>query len=131
MIATLGDVFNGKYMVVNMWKVDPNESGSLDCFACVRWYVDEEVYLDSVEEAECFVGWGCNIGLMNLQWESFWRLIPWRGNGIRKGYIWSRVRFFSLWGKKNVRQHRFIRPGRNWGVIGEQVIDQLLAIYEK
>ena len=23
----------------HMWKVDPNESGDLDRFACVRWYV--------------------------------------------------------------------------------------------
>ena len=45
-----------------MWKVDPNKSGSLDHFSFVRWYVDlfegpdvdkleEEVYLESIEEA--------------------------------------------------------------------------------
>ena len=48
--------------MVQMWKVDPNESGSLEHFSFVRWYVDlfegpdgdkleEEVYLESIEEA--------------------------------------------------------------------------------
>ena len=41
-----------------MWKVDPNESVSLDRFAFLRWYVDKEVSLDSTEEAERLVGWG-------------------------------------------------------------------------
>ena len=36
-------------------KLYPNESVSLDRFAFVRWYVDEEVSLDSVEEANVLV----------------------------------------------------------------------------
>ena len=41
----------------NLRKLDPNESGSLDSFAFVMWYVDKEVSLDSTEEAEHLVGW--------------------------------------------------------------------------
>ena len=39
-------------------KIYPNESGSLDSFYFVRCYVDEEVYLESKEEAEHLVVWG-------------------------------------------------------------------------
>ena len=38
-------------------KVDPNESGSLDCFAFVRYYVDKKVSMYSTEELERLVGW--------------------------------------------------------------------------
>ena len=47
-------------------KVDPNESGILDRFAFVRWYVDKDISLDSTEEVESLVGWGYKISLMNL-----------------------------------------------------------------
>ena len=50
-----------------MRKVDPNESGSLERFPFVRWYVDKEVSLESAEEAECLVGWGYNASLKDLQ----------------------------------------------------------------
>ena len=63
MIETLGEGFHGEELAGQLRKVDPNESGSLDRFAFVRWYVDlvegpdgdkleEEVSLDSAEEAE-------------------------------------------------------------------------------
>ena len=51
----------------NLQKLDPNESGSLDHFTFVKWYVDEEVSLDSAGEAERLVGWGCKISMMDLQ----------------------------------------------------------------
>ena len=44
-------------MVVHLQKVDPNESGSLDCFAFMKWYVDNEVSLELSEEAGRLVGW--------------------------------------------------------------------------
>ena len=50
-----------------MQKIYPNESGNLDRFAFVRWYVDKEVYLYSTEEAYRLVGWGCKVSLMDLQ----------------------------------------------------------------
>ena len=56
----------GKELVGKLCKVDPNESDSLDRFAFVRWYVDREISLDSAEEAERFVGWGCKFILMDL-----------------------------------------------------------------
>ena len=56
---------------VKLRKVDPNESGILDRFAFVRWYVDEEVSLEYVEEAEILVGWGCKVSLMDIQWSIF------------------------------------------------------------
>ena len=37
-------------------KVDPNESGSLDRFDFVRWYVDKEISLEYAEEADRLVG---------------------------------------------------------------------------
>ena len=57
-----GGEVHGEDLMVQMWKVDPNESGSLEHFPFVRWYVDlfegpdgytleEEVYLESIEEA--------------------------------------------------------------------------------
>ena len=52
----LGKGFNSEEMEVNLRKVNPNRSGSLDRFDLVRWYVDKEVSLDSVEEAESLVG---------------------------------------------------------------------------
>ena len=50
-----------------MRKVYPNQSGGLGRFSFVGWYVDEEVYLDSSDEADSLVGWGCNISLLDLQ----------------------------------------------------------------
>ena len=56
-IKTLGEVFHSEDLAGRLRKVDPNESGSLDHFAFVRWYVDKEVSLDSAEEVERLVGW--------------------------------------------------------------------------
>ena len=55
------------FLCVSLNKVYPHESGSLDRFAFVRWYVDKEVSLDSTEEAERLVGWYCKVRLMDLQ----------------------------------------------------------------
>ena len=57
---------NSEDLEGNLWKVDPNESGSLDRFEFVRWYLDEEVYLDSVGEAKRLVGWGYKVSLMDI-----------------------------------------------------------------
>ena len=51
LIETIGEGFHSEELVVKLRKVDPIESGSFDCFDFVRWYVDKEVSLDSVEEA--------------------------------------------------------------------------------
>ena len=48
---------NSEGMVGHMRKVDLNESGSFERFSFVRCYVDEEVSLDSVEEAEFLTSW--------------------------------------------------------------------------
>ena len=58
MIETLGEGFNSENLVGHLWKVDPNESGSLDRLDFVRWYVNKEVSLDSTVVAKRFVGWG-------------------------------------------------------------------------
>ena len=61
MIETLGEGFHVEDMTGQLRKVDPNGSGSFDCLAFVRWYVDlfevldgdkldEEVSMDSSEE---------------------------------------------------------------------------------
>ena len=52
-----------------MEKVYPKESGIFDSFAFLRWYVEKEVSLESSDEAELLVGWGCKVVLMDLQWE--------------------------------------------------------------
>ena len=52
----LGEGFNSEEIV-----------GHLEFFAFVRWYVDEEVSLDSSQEAERLVGLGCKVRLMDLQ----------------------------------------------------------------
>ena len=51
LIETIGGGFNSDELEVHLPKIDPNESVSLDRFAFVRCYVDEEVSLDSIEEA--------------------------------------------------------------------------------
>ena len=62
MIGILGGRHVGG-LAGRLQKLDPNESGSLDCFTFVRWYVelvevpggdklDEEVSMESTEEAE-------------------------------------------------------------------------------
>ena len=55
--------------MVHLQKVDPNESGRLDRFYFVRWYVDDEVSLESTEKVENLVGWVCKVSLMDLQRE--------------------------------------------------------------
>ena len=52
MIETLGEGFHGENLVVRLWKVDPSESGSLDRFAFLRWYVElvEDTDIDKLEE---------------------------------------------------------------------------------
>ena len=40
-IETLGECFESEDLAVNLRKVDPNKSCSLDQFDFVRWYVDE------------------------------------------------------------------------------------------
>ena len=61
LIGILGEGFNGGELTVQLQKVDPNESISLDHFTFVRWYVDlvegpdgyklgEEVSLDFSEK---------------------------------------------------------------------------------
>ena len=49
-----------------MRKLIPNESDIFDRFAFVRWYVDKEVSMDSVEEVESLVCWGCKVILVDL-----------------------------------------------------------------
>ena len=67
MIETLGEGFNSEELASHLPKVNPNKSGSLDRFAFLRWYVDEDISLDSVEEAECLVGGGYKVSLMDIQ----------------------------------------------------------------
>ena len=65
-IETLGNSFHSEDLTGHMRKVDPDESGSLDRFAFVRWYVDRGVSLDSAGEAERLVGWYCKVSLIDL-----------------------------------------------------------------
>ena len=67
LIETLGEGFHSDDMEGHMRKVYPNESISLDYFVLVRWYVDEEVSLESAEEVEFLVGCDCKVRLMGLQ----------------------------------------------------------------
>ena len=69
LIETLGRGFHSEELAGHLQKLYPNESGSLDHFAFVRWYLDEEVSLDCAEEAECLVGWACKVSLVDLQRE--------------------------------------------------------------
>ena len=67
MVETLVGGIQSEELVVHLRKVDPNESDSLEHFSFLRWYVDEEVSLDSAEEANCLVSWGCKFSLMDRQ----------------------------------------------------------------
>ena len=51
LIETIGGGFHIEELAGQLRKLDPNESGSLERFIFVRWYVDEEVSLESAEEA--------------------------------------------------------------------------------
>ena len=50
LIGTLGKGFHSEYLTGHLWKLDPNESGSLDRFVFVSWYVEEEVSLESADK---------------------------------------------------------------------------------
>ena len=67
LIETIGGGGRSDELEGHLQKVYPNESSSLDRFAFVRWYVDKEVSLDSVEEVERFVGWGYKVILIDIQ----------------------------------------------------------------
>ena len=69
LVETFGEGFNSEDIEGHLRKSDTNESGSLNHFYFVRWYAYEEVSMESSEEAECLVGSGCNISLMDLQRE--------------------------------------------------------------
>ena len=56
-------------MAVHLQKVDPSESVSLNRFAFVRWYVDDEVSFEYAKEEERLVGWACKVILMGLKRE--------------------------------------------------------------
>ena len=64
-IETIGEGFHSEDLAVHLHKVDLNNIGSLDHLDFVRWYVDEEVSMDSIEEAEGLVGWGCKVILVD------------------------------------------------------------------
>ena len=49
LIETLGDGFHSGELVGYLRKVYPNQSGSLESFSFVRWYVEEEVSLKYVD----------------------------------------------------------------------------------
>ena len=119
-ILTPGDGLNSEELVVHLTELDPNKSGSWDRFDFLRWYVEEEVFMDSAEEAESLVGWGYKVRLMDLHGVIFWRFIKWRGNKRSKDCLWRKAQVFSLRGKEKVQQHSFSRPGREWGAIGEK-----------
>ena len=65
-IETLVEVFHVQELAGHKRKVDPNESVILDRFYFVKWYVDKEVSLDSTEETERLVGWGCKVSLPDI-----------------------------------------------------------------
>ena len=52
--------------MVQLLKVDPNESGSLAHFSFVRWYLDDEVSLNFTKEAELLVFWGSKVTMMDI-----------------------------------------------------------------
>ena len=56
-IETLDEGFHSEERAGHLWRVDPNEIGSLDRFPFLGWYADKEVSLDSTEEAERLLGW--------------------------------------------------------------------------
>ena len=63
----IGEGFHSEELAGHLWKVELNEIGILDIFSFVRWYVDNEIALDSVEDKERLVGWGCKVSLIGLQ----------------------------------------------------------------
>ena len=71
LIETLGEGFHSEELAGHLRKVDPNESGSLDRFDFMRWYVDEEISLESAEEGQRLVGWDCKTILLDIQREIF------------------------------------------------------------
>ena len=74
LIEKLGESFHSEDLAGHMWNVDPNESVSLDRFPFVRWYANDEVSLDSAEEAESLVGWACKVTLMDIQRKIFLKI---------------------------------------------------------
>ena len=67
LIEKVGVGFHSEDLAGHLQKVDLNESGSLDRFDFMRWYVVEEASMESADEAERLVGWGCKTILIYLQ----------------------------------------------------------------
>ena len=57
-INTGGGGVHGEELEGHLQKVYPNESGSLERFAFMKWYIDEEVSLEYTDEAEHLMGLG-------------------------------------------------------------------------
>ena len=84
----IGEGFYSEELAGHLRKVDPNESGRLDCLAFVRWYMDKEVSMDSAEEAEHLVGWVCKVILTDLQLAgSFTEQVTGTGKAIFEGWF--------------------------------------------
>ena len=66
-IETLGWGFYSENLEVNLQKLDPSGSVSLECFDYVRWYVDKDVSLYSTKEEDSLVIWGWKVILMDFQ----------------------------------------------------------------
>ena len=58
--------------------------------------MDEEVSLDSSEEAECLVGWGFQVRLMDLQGEIFLKVHSLNRERDQERLFLKRVKIFSL-----------------------------------
>ena len=149
LIETIGEGFHNEDLSVHLRKIYPNESGSLDRFAFVRWYVEEEVSLESTEEAESFVVWVCKVRLMDLQWAIFLKVYSLKreqdsGKAIFEGVF----KFAASEAKKkfDITSSEYQgaigdRSWRNLGLNGERTQGvgtseegsdyQLLEIYEK
>ena len=62
----LGEVFHSDDMAGHLWKVELDESGSLDHFSFVGWYVYKEISLESAEETENLVGCRCKVSMVDI-----------------------------------------------------------------
>ena len=74
------------------------------------------------------MSWVYKVSLMDLQWESFWRFIHWRGNRRIKGYLWRRFQFYIIRGKEEFWCHSFSRPGIYWGASNQAINRDLWEI---
>ena len=81
--------------------------------------MDKEVSLDSAEEAERLVGWGCKVSLMDIQQDIFYlRVISWKREMDQERLYLMEVSSLQHF---EARKNFDSTASSDWGAIGKRL----------